>query len=78
MNETMVQIKEWMLAKSPDIKDFDEEYDIIENRVIDSLHFMELIYLIESLSGQEIDISGVTVADFSTLSKIHNNFFSKQ
>ena len=78
MNENIAQIKEWMLAKSPDVKDFDEEFDIIENRVLDSLHFMELIYLIENLSGKEIDISGVSVTDFSTLNRIHNNFFSNQ
>jgi len=74
--ENITKIKDWVKSKRPDIGEIEEDYDIISNRIIDSLLFMELVYLIEHLSGKEIDFSNLSVEDFSTLNNIKINFFN--
>lgn len=77
MEDQIVKIKEWIILKSPGIGDFDNDYNIIENGVLQSLHFLELVYLIEQLSGKIIDIALVSTSDFSTLNQIERSFFPK-
>jgi hypothetical protein len=47
MSLYILQVKEWLLAKSPDMPNFDGDFNIIENGVLDSLQFLELVYFIE-------------------------------
>jgi acyl carrier protein len=75
MSLYILQVKEWLLAKSPDMPNFDGDFNIIENGVLDSLQFLELVYFIEDLTGQEVDKSKISVSDFMTLNKIENKFF---
>ena len=77
MTNHLLQIKNWLLSQSPEIIDFDEDFNIVENGVIDSLQFLELIYLIEDLSGHNVDMSRVSVCDFLTLNIIEAVFFKK-
>ena len=75
MNNNVLKIKEWIVSQSPDVPEFDADYNIIENRVLDSLQFLELINLIEELSGRLVDTSAITIADFITLNAIETKFF---
>lgn len=77
MNKDILKIKEWIIAQSPEIQEFDGDFNLIENGVLDSLQFLELINLIEELSGQLIDTAEITVADFLTLNIIESKFFMK-
>jgi acyl carrier protein len=77
MSTNIIRIKEWLISKSSKIKNFDNDFNIIEKGVIDSLQFLELIYLIEHLSGQEINMLEISIADFTTLNRIESKFFTK-
>ncbi|GLY32623.1 hypothetical protein [Kineosporia sp. NBRC 101731] len=50
-------------------------YDLIENRVLDSLGFVEFILLLEEHSGREISIDSVSREDFRTVESIRKRFF---
>jgi acyl carrier protein len=51
------------------------DYDLIENRVLDSLAFVEFILMVEEHSGREISIDSVSKEDFRTLDSIRKRFF---
>jgi acyl carrier protein len=51
------------------------DYDLIENRVIDSLEFVEFVLLVEEHSGREISIDLLSREDFRTLESIRKRFF---
>lgn len=72
-HEVMAQIKAWLLARKPEIQDIDPDFDIIENRVIDSLSFTEFIIFLEEVSGQEVEIDAGSVNTFRTLRAIQEN-----
>ena len=56
--------------------DLDE--NLIETRLVDSLSFIELIYVIEAASGIEIDFDTIDLEDFQTLAAIDKAFFTKE
>jgi acyl carrier protein len=77
MNRNILTIKEWIISLSPEMREFDGDFNLIETGALDSLQFLELINLIEELSGQMVDMAQITVADFLTLNTIENKFFKK-
>ena len=74
--QQMDQIKSWLLAKKPEIEDIDPDFDIIENRVIDSLSFTEFILFLEEVSGREIQVYTESVDVFRTLRSIQDNIMN--
>ncbi|MFF9351860.1 acyl carrier protein [Streptomyces sp. NPDC014734] len=73
----MKQIADWISAKNPGLgREVDPAEDLIEARLIDSLDFLEFIYLLESVSGRTIDLEEVTVDDFRTLDRIRERFLA--
>ena len=51
------------------------ETDLIETGLVDSLTFVELVYVIENATGIEIDFDRIDIQDFRTLSAIEKAFF---
>ena len=74
--QQMDQIKSWLLAKNPEMQDIDPDFDIIENRVIDSLGFTEFILFLEEVSGREIQLFTESVNAFRTLRSIQDNIIN--
>lgn len=73
----MQQISEWIASKNPGLdREITPTEDLIEGRLIDSLDFLEFIYLLENVSGQPIDLTEVTVDDFRTLDRIQERFLA--
>lgn len=68
-------LEEFVLHHRPELTALDPDLDLIDNRIIDSLAFVELIYFIESMSGVEIDIEHIVLDDFRTLNTIRKRFF---
>ncbi|MGW5733026.1 MULTISPECIES: acyl carrier protein [Streptomyces] len=67
----------WIHEKNPELDGtlaLDE--DLIEARLIDSMDFLEFIDLLESLSGETIDLQTSTIDDFRTLERIRDRFLS--
>ncbi len=71
--QQMDQIKSWLLAKKPEIQDIDPDFDLIENRVIDSLGFLEFILFLEEVRGREIQLHAESANLFRTLRAIQDN-----
>jgi len=73
----MERIIDWLRMKNPELSgEIGMDYDLIESRLIDSLQFLEFIYLLEEVSGQTIDLQTVTIDDFRTLERIRDRFLS--
>ncbi len=50
------------------------DFDLIESSVLDSLQFVNFILLLESITGNSIDIATVRPEQFRTVDKIKQNF----
>lgn len=66
-------VKRWLLERKPEIADLDPDFDLIENRVIDSLSFLEFVFFLEELTGRELQTTAETVNHFRTLRAIEGN-----
>jgi acyl carrier protein len=53
----------------------DWSQDLIDMRILDSLAFVEFIFLLEELTGSQIDPSLIDVDNFRTLDRINVAFF---
>ncbi|MEU9092220.1 acyl carrier protein [Streptomyces sp. NPDC087901] len=73
----MKQVVDWLYSKNPELTgEIGTELDLIEGRLVDSLDFLEFIYLLEEVSGRPIDLGTVSVDDFRTLARIEERFLS--
>jgi acyl carrier protein len=70
------QVIAWILARHPELTEFDPDCDLIDNRLIDSMSFLEFIALIERLTGRPVDPESLNLDDFRTLNRIERAFFS--
>ena len=68
-------IVSYLLAKRPDLATIDHDLDLIENRILDSLGFVNFLYVLEEQVGHEIDMATVTPDDFRTINRIKARFF---
>jgi acyl carrier protein len=66
---------QWILAKNPARSSIDLSEDLIVNRLIDSLSFVEFVFLIEQESGASIDVENIDLEQFRTLNAIERAFF---
>ncbi len=66
---------DFLLARRPDLGTIDPDYDLIDNRVLDSLGFVNFLYVLEEQTGREITLDQVSAEDFRTLRRIRERFF---
>jgi acyl carrier protein len=71
------EVHDWILSKHPGRDSIDIDEDLIESRLIDSLSFVEFVFIIENASGAAIDVDKINIDDFRTLSAIGKAFFSR-
>jgi acyl carrier protein len=69
------QVKSWLLRKKPELQeaDLDLDLDLIENRVIDSLGFIDFVFFLEELTGRELQANTQSVNSFRTLRAIQGD-----
>jgi acyl carrier protein len=65
----------YLKSKRPELDHIDPDLDLIENRILDSLGFVDFLYLLEEHTGREISLDTVSAEDFRTLNKIKARFF---
>lgn len=65
---------DWLLARNPAVQDIPDDLDLIENRLIDSLGFMEFVLLLEDLIGRELQLDQLDVDQFRTLRSLTDTF----
>jgi acyl carrier protein len=69
-------VSSWILAKHPERSAIDRDEDLIVNRLIDSLSFVEFVFVIEQASGADIDVDNIDLDNFRTLAAIDSAFFN--
>lgn len=75
--DVLAPVRAWIGRKRPEATalELDLDLDLIDHRIIDSLDFMELIFLLEGLTGRESDMNTMTIDSFRSLRAIRDNFF---
>jgi acyl carrier protein len=68
-------VLDYLKSKRPDLESIPEDLDLIENRVLDSLGFVNFLYVLEEQTGREISMEQVTPEDFRTVQAIRRRFF---
>lgn len=70
----MAQLKAWIVSNNQSAEGMDVDTDIVENKLIDSLNFINFLVLVEELRGGEIPYDEVEVERFRTLRSIKTHF----
>ncbi|OKI43553.1 acetyl xylan esterase [Streptomyces sp. TSRI0281] len=70
----MKPVVDWLRERNPTVEEIPEDLDLIENRLIDSLSFMEFILLVEDLIGRELRLDQIDVDQFRTLRSLTHHF----
>ncbi len=74
-NERIDEVKKWLLRERPDIKEIGLDTDLIDNRILDSVTFINFVYFMEELTGKRIPLaSGTAASSLRTLRMIQTNF----
>ncbi|MGH3781373.1 MAG: acyl carrier protein [Pseudonocardiaceae bacterium] len=63
------------MSKHPERTDIPSDLDLIETRLVDSLSFIEFIFVIEQASGRDIDTESLDLSQLRTLAAIEQSFF---
>ena len=74
MSPLMTEVSAWIAARHPDIGAIDPDHDLIESRLVDSLRLVELIILIERLTGRPIDVDTLEIDDLRSLNSLDRAF----
>ncbi|WP_328324312.1 MULTISPECIES: acyl carrier protein [unclassified Streptomyces] len=67
-------ITDWLLRRKPELAEIPRDFDLIENRVLDSLALTEFLFLVEQETGRQYDPESLAVDDFRTLDNIEKRF----
>ncbi|MFF7081300.1 4'-phosphopantetheinyl transferase superfamily protein [Streptomyces lavendulae] len=76
MSDGLQLVKNWLLARHEELDDIAPDLDLIENRLIDSLSFVEFVFLLEQHSGRSIQMETLEVDEIRTLAAIETHFFA--
>jgi acyl carrier protein len=74
----MQAVREFILSRNPSIGELDSDMDLIDSRAINSLAFVDFIFLLEELTGDSIDPEDLDLDDFRTLNAIEARFFMQK
>ncbi len=76
--ESISQITEYIKSQNEPIQiEIDEDTNLIEAGLIDSLKIMHLIVIIENLRGSPINLEDISLERLTSIKSIKDNFFLK-
>lgn len=67
-------LRQWISVRHPDHADIDEGVDLIQNKLIDSINYVEYILIIEELIGRDIPVTPDLVARTASLALVREHF----
>jgi acyl carrier protein len=76
--EPIQAVRNFILERNPKLSDLGKDLDLIDSRAINSLAFVEFIFLLEELTGEQIDPEELNLDDFRTLDAIEARFFKQK
>ena len=77
VSSSMDGVIDFLRGRNPAVDALDWSQDLIDMRILDSLAFVEFIFLLEELSGRQIDPKMIDVENFRTLTRIEQAFFTE-
>lgn len=78
MTDPMLAVQKFILGRNPELDRVSADLDLIDSRAINSLAFVEFIFLLEELTGEAIDPEDLDLDDFRTLDALEARFFKKE
>ncbi|MEU8550913.1 acyl carrier protein [Streptomyces roseoverticillatus] len=78
MSGALQAVREFILGRNPGLGELPDDLDLIDSRAINSLGFVEFIFLLEELTGEPIDPEDLDLNDFRTLSALNARFFKEE
>ena len=74
--ETKEQLRQWVLAGNKKIAPEAVSYDtpIMERRIVTSLQVLDLILLLERMTGVAVDVEHMKPGSFESINTIYNTF----
>ncbi|MFD6327104.1 acyl carrier protein [Streptomyces sp. NPDC058442] len=75
-DDKISKILEFIHQRNPEVGELGPDDDLIDRRAVDSLAFVEFLYLLEELSGEAIDPEEIDIEDFRTLRAIDKRFLT--
>jgi acyl carrier protein len=73
-DQAIQTLRQWIGQRHPDHADIDEGVDLIQNKLIDSINYVEYILIIEELIGRDIPVTPDLVARTSSLALVREHF----
>jgi acyl carrier protein len=70
----MDAVVSFIVERNPKAAGLGPDDDLIDSRAIESLAFVDFIFLLEELGGELLDIEELDVEDFRTLRTIADRF----
>lgn len=78
MSDPMQAVREFIVGRNPKLDQLPSDMDLIDSRAINSLAFVEFIFLLEELTGEPIDPEDLDLDDFRTLNAVEARFFTQK
>ncbi|MEU3096226.1 acyl carrier protein [Streptomyces sp. NPDC006967] len=78
MTNPVQTVREFILGRNPQLGQVPDDLDLIDSRAINSLAFVEFIFLLEEITGEAIDPEDVNLDDFRTVKAIEARFFEQK
>ncbi|AXG77947.1 acyl carrier protein [Streptomyces paludis] len=76
--DPMQKVRDFILERNPKIGQLAPQMDLIDSRAINSLAFVDFIFLLEELTGEGIDPEDLDLDDFRSLNAIEARFFKQK
>ncbi|MFD6416762.1 acyl carrier protein [Streptomyces sp. NPDC060194] len=71
-DDAVERVRAWLLARNPEVAGIGWDEDLIDGRLVDSLDFPQLIFLLEDVAGRELELTAENVVGFRTLRGIRD------
>lgn len=70
------RIVSWVRRRAAGCVEIDLDYDLIQNRIIDSLDFVAFVILVEQSIGRRLSRDEIALKSFRTLRTVHDTFLA--
>jgi acyl carrier protein len=72
------QLRSWILENNPAIQSIGDDDELIDSRVLNSFAFLQFVYYIEEVFGQEVVLDEKSVGNFRSLASVCRHFKANQ
>jgi acyl carrier protein len=74
---TLLQVTAWLRTRKPNLPDLDLDLDLIDNRIVDSLTFVDFLFFLEELTGRDLQDAARSIHPFRTLRSIQESILNQ-